>query len=111
MGTPLTRTVRCITIASAALALTAPAAQARVAGFASTGAQTHVSQVQLPPDRVDRIGSGRGQTALQAPTVETRTTGTGFDWGDASIGAAFATALVGLGITGVRLGQRRTAQA
>jgi hypothetical protein len=111
----LTRTTRLVAIAAAILALTAPAAQAR---FLETASGTTPAAQQLPPDRVDLVGTTsqrvvRSERLAHIPPPAPVATGSdGFDWTGASIGAALATVLVGLGITGaMRLGNRRAAHA
>ena len=132
----LTRTIRIVVVAVAAMALMAPAAQARPIGLHKIGLpvsnlQTHAQHASwdLPGHRAQQLnvrspGPGQLHTSilknkLQLPPPVTKisvthstptASGGRFDWTDASIGATFATLLIGLGISGIRMGQRRTAQ-
>jgi hypothetical protein len=101
----LLRTIRLVVLAAAAMALMVPAAQARPIGVPVSKLQTHAytsilkDKLQLPP--VIRMS-----VTHSTPTAS----GGGFDWTDASIGAALATVLIGLSNSGVRMNHRRTAQ-
>jgi hypothetical protein len=116
--TTKTRTLRLVAVAAGALALTAPAAQARPwvapgGGGNPSAVLTNVTTpstpvASLPPDRADRIGvqpvvvtppvrlspdRADGLGSARLPTVQTSTVIAGtssrsFDWGDAAVGAA-----------------------
>jgi hypothetical protein len=87
------RSIGTVLVVGAALALTAPAAQARPVGIlaaaSSVGAGVApAATASLPPDRADGLGSGRLPT-VPTPTVVVRTTtNDSFNWTDAAIGAA-----------------------
>ena len=107
MGT-LLRTIRLVVIAVAAMALVAPAAQARPIGVPVPTMHTHTpvrssilkDKLQLPPPVIT-------MSVSRPPTVVASESG--FNWTDAVIGAAFATILIGLGISGMQMNHRRTA--
>ena len=104
----LLRTVRLMVIAVAAMALVAPAAQARPIGIPAPTMHTHTplrtsilkDKLQLPPP-VITVSESRPPTVVASES--------GFNWTDAVIGAAFATILIGLGISGMQMSHRRTA--
>jgi hypothetical protein len=105
MGT-LLRTFRLAVIVVAAMALVAPVAQARPIGVSATmhtytPVRTSIlkEKLQLPPPVITTSVS-------RTPTVASVS---GFNWTDAVIGAAFATILIGLGISGMQMNHRRTA--
>jgi hypothetical protein len=129
MTSTTTYTRRIVVFAAAGLATLAiaPAAQAvapdRADGLGGANATVHSTSV-LPPDRVDRLGVTRdhpysGQSTVQlspdrvdglgtarlpttaAPTVIIRSSGSGFDWAAAAIGAvaAMGFALIALAAT------------
>jgi hypothetical protein len=104
----LLRTIRLVVIAVAAMALVAPAAQARPIGVPAPSMHTHTAvrtsilkdKLQLPPPVIKTSVS-------RAPAIVASESG--FSWTDAVIGAAFATILIGLGISGMQMNHRRTA--
>ena len=104
----LLRTIRLVVIAVAAMALVAPAAQARPIGVPVPTMHTHTpvrssilkDKLQLPPP-VITMSVSRPPTTVASES--------GFNWTDAVIGAAFATILIGLGISGMQMNHRRTA--
>ena len=73
------------------------------------GAATLITQSALPPDRADKIGTAQ-QPTLSTPTVTVQTSGNGFDWLAAAIGAGsvLAVALVAAATLTAR-GRRRMA--
>ncbi len=87
------RSIGTVVLVGAALALTAPAAQARPLGIVSAASSVGAgvapaATVNLPPDRVDGLGSRRLPT-VPTPTVVVRTAAKdSFNWTDAGIGAA-----------------------
>ncbi len=106
----LLRTIRLVVLAVAATALVAPTALARPIGVPVPTMHTHTS-----------VGTSILKDKLQLPPPVTRTSvshsnpmivvsDSGFNWTDAVIGAAFATILIGLGISGMQMNHRRTAQ-
>ena len=104
----LLRTIRLVVIALAAMALVAPGAQARPIGVPVPTMHTHTpgrtsilkDKLQLPPPVIT-------MSVSRPPTVVASESG--FNWTDAIIGAAFATILIGLGISGMQMNHRRTA--
>ena len=104
----LLRTIRLVVIAVAAMALVAPAAQARPTSFPVPTMHTHTpvrtsilkDKLQLPPPVIT-------MSVSRPPTVVASESG--FNWTYAVIGAAFATILIGLGISGTQMNHRRTA--
>jgi hypothetical protein len=115
----LLRTIRLLVLAVAAMALVAPAAQARPIGVPVPTMHTH-TPVRTTMHTHTPVGSSILKDKLQLPTPVTRTSvshsiptivasESGFNWTDAVIGAAFATILIGLGISGMQMNNRRTA--
>jgi hypothetical protein len=116
----ITRTTRFVLVAAAALAVAAPAASAKPIGPRTTPAVTSTagyqgsyrpdtSNIALPPDRVDRIGT-RGQASTSHPlVVATRTAdgSTSFDWTAAAIGAGSVASAVLIAAGAVGLRSRR----
>jgi hypothetical protein len=116
--TTFTRISRATLVAVAALAVAAPVASAKpltifkptVATSESTSYQgtyrPAVDNVQLPPDRGDKVGTLSQATHIhQIPVVKTTTVGqSSFDWMSATIGAGFVLSigLVGIGAFGLR---------
>jgi hypothetical protein len=104
----LHRTIRLVVIAVAAIALVVPAAQARPIGVPVPTMHTHAQvrssilkdKLHLPPPVIT-------MSVSRPPTVVASKSG--FNWTDAVIGAAFATILIGLGISGMQMNHRRTA--
>ena len=104
----LLRTTRLVVIAVTAMALVVPAASARPIGVLVPTMHTHTpvrtsilkDKLHLPPP-VNTTMVGRQRTIVASER--------GFNWTDAVIGAAFATILIGLGISGMQLNHRRTA--
>ena len=107
--TTLLPTIRLVVIAVAAMAVVVPAAQARPIGLPLPTTHTHPpvptsilkDKLHLPPPVIT--------TSVNHPIPTTVTSEGGFNWTDAMIGAAFATILVGLGISGLQMNHRRTA--
>jgi hypothetical protein len=99
------RTARIIALALAVSSAAAPAS-ARVFNQNAQGSLVFPQQTSSAPS----VRPNPGQQTLPgpAPTIVRVTVPTGFDWGDAGIGAAggFALAMVGLGGT-LALSQRR----
>jgi hypothetical protein len=118
----IARTGRAALVAAAALAIAAPIASAKPIGpvnpIVSTGQAYQGTyrplntNVQLPPDRQDKVGTLQQSTNIhQLPVATTKTvTSSSFDWTSATIGAGFilAIVLVGAGAIGLR-GRRRMA--
>lgn len=118
----IARTSRAILVAAAALAIAAPVASAKPIGLVQPGASTSqayqgtyrplAANVQVPPDRQDRVGTLAQATNIHPVRVAATTTVTksSFDWTAATIGAGFilAIVLVGAGVIGLR-GRRRMA--
>jgi hypothetical protein len=118
----IARTGRAALVAAAALAIAAPIASAKPIGpvnpIVSTGQAYQGTyrplntNVQLPPDRQDKVGTLQQSTNIhQLPVATTETvTSSSFDWTSATIGAGFilAIVLVGAGAIGLR-GRRRMA--
>jgi hypothetical protein len=104
----LNRTIRLVVVAVAAMALVVPAAQARPIGLPVPTMHTHTpvptsilkDKLHLPPPVIT-------MSVSRPPTVVASESG--FNWTDAVIGAAFATILIGLGISGMQMNHRRTA--
>jgi hypothetical protein len=95
---------RIVAVATAVLTLVA-------AGTASAGQfnlNGNGSYVQVPPANAQAI-RGSAETA-PSPTIVRLTTGGGFNWGDAGIGAAAGVALATLVLGGglLTVSQRRT---
>jgi hypothetical protein len=84
----LTRTIRPLLIAAAALALMAPAAQAK--------------PLETPPGPLHAAVSGHAAHA---------TSGGSFGWTEIVVGLVFVAVVAGIGYLGARVGQRRTATA
>ncbi len=116
----LLRTIRLVVIAVAAMALVAPAAQARPIGVPVPTMHTH-TPVRTTIHTHASVRTSILKDKLQLDRPVTRTTvshsiptivasDSGFNWTDAVIGAAFATILVGIGISGMQMNHRRTAQ-
>jgi hypothetical protein len=70
------------------------------------GGATQITQSQLPPDRVDQLGTAQGPT-LSTPTVIATTSGSGFDWVAAAIGAGSSLAFVLIAAAGLAARGRR----
>lgn len=126
----IARTSRAALVAAAALAIAAPIASAKPLGpvnpivskgqaYQGTYGQAYQgtyrplnSNVQLPPDRQDKVGTLQQSTNIHQLPVATTTTVTksSFNWTSATIGAGFilAIVLVGAGAIGLR-GRRRMA--
>ncbi len=123
-----TWTLRLAVGTAAMLALMSSAAQAKPTAYAGTyrpsAVVLHAPAVTLAPDRADRIGVATpiAPTVIpdrvdkigtdQGPTppvtaVVVRTTDGGFDWIDAVIGAASATALMLIGAAALAAHGRR----
>jgi hypothetical protein len=105
----LLRTIRLVVIAVAAMALVAPAAQARPIGIPVPTMHTHTPvRTSILKDKLqlDRPVT-RTTMSHSIPTIAA--SDSGFNWTDAVIGAAFATILIGLGISGMQVNHRRTA--
>ena len=118
MGT-LLRTIRLVVIAVGAMALVAPAAQARPSDLPVPTMHTH-TPVRTTVHTQTPAGTSILKDKLQLPPPVTRTrvshsipaivaSESGFNWTDAVIGAAFATILIGLGLSGMQMNHRRTA--
>ena len=115
-----TRISRFILVSTAALAIAAPAASAKPFVVAPGGPSVTyqgtyrpaTDNVQLGPDRSDRIGTIGQASGIHALPVATKVTVTSnsFDWTAAAIGAGSVTAalLIGAGALGLR-GRRRMA--
>jgi hypothetical protein len=105
----LLRTIRLVVIAVAAMALVVSVAQARPIGVPVPTMHTHTpvrtsilkDKLQLPPPVT------KTSVSHSIPTIVA--SDSGFNWTDAVIGAAFATILIGLGISGMQMNHRRTA--
>ena len=115
----LLRTIRLVVLAVAATALVAPAAQARPIGVPVPTMHTH-TPVRTTMHTHTSVGTSILKDKLRLPPPVTRTSvshsipmvvvsDSGFNWTDAVIGAAFATILIGLGISGMQMNHRRTA--
>jgi hypothetical protein len=118
----IARTSRAALVAAAALAIAAPVASAKPLGPVQPVVSTSqayqgtyrpmTSNVQAPPDRVDKVGTLQQSTNIhQLPVATTKTvTESSFNWTSATIGAGFilAIVLVGAGAIGFR-GRRRMA--
>jgi hypothetical protein len=115
----LLRTIRLVVIAVAAMALVVPAAQARPIGVPVPTMHTH-TPVRTTMHTHTPVGTSILKDKLQLPPPVTRTSvshsiptivasDSGFNWTDAVIGAAFASILIGLGISGMQMNHRRTA--
>jgi hypothetical protein len=118
----IARTSRAALVAAAALAIAAPVASAKPIGpvnpIVSTGQAYQGTyrplntNVQLAPDRQDKVGTLQQSTNIhQLPVATTKTvTESSFNWTSATIGAGFilAIVLVGAGAIGLR-GRRRMA--
>jgi hypothetical protein len=118
----IARTSRAALVAAAALALAAPIASAKPIGSVKPVVSTDQvyqgtyrpvnTNVQLPPDRQDKVGTLSQATNIhQVPVATTRTvTKSSFNWTSATIGAGFilTIVLVGAGAIGLR-GRRRMA--
>jgi hypothetical protein len=124
--TSFTRILRLVAVSAAVLAVTATVAQAKpsepvgfsnhsVAGGTNGYSGTYrpvVTNVQLPPDRGDRVGTTSQATNIFPVTtpVVVHTKSDSFDWLDAGIGAATATSLMLIGVAAFGLrGRRRMA--
>ena len=70
------------------------------------GVATQVTPSQLPPDRVDQIGTTQ-QPTPSTPTVIVQTTGNSFDWLAAAIGAASVIVVMLLGAAALAARGRR----
>jgi hypothetical protein len=113
-----------LAIAPAALADTGNAVPDRADGLGGANPTTHTlntiadrdhpytvdATFQAPPDRVDALGSAR-VPSVSVPTVIIRSTGSGFDWTAAVIGAVagIGFALVALAGTLLVRGRRDVA--
>jgi hypothetical protein len=118
----IARTSRAALVAAAALAIAAPIASAKPIGPVQPVVDTgHVyagtyrpvnTNMQLGPDRQDKVGTLQQATNIHPiPVATTRTvTTSSFNWTSATIGAGFilSIVLVGAGATGLR-GRRRMA--
>jgi hypothetical protein len=118
----IARTSRAALVAAAALAIAAPIASAKPMGPVSPIVSTSQAyqgtyrpantDVQVPPDRQDKVGTlSQATNVHQLPAVTTKTvTESSFSWTSATIGAGFilAIVLVGGGAIGLR-GRRRMA--
>jgi hypothetical protein len=117
----LARTSRAALVAAAALAIAAPIASAKPLGpvqpIASSGQayqgtyRPQTNNVQLPPDRQDKVGTLAQATNIhQLPVAATTGSQSSFDWTSATVGAGFILAilLAGAGAMGLR-GRRRMA--
>jgi hypothetical protein len=115
----LLRTIRLVILAVAAMALVAPAAQARPIGVPVPTMHTH-TPVRTAMHTHGSVRTSILKDKLQLPPPVTKTSvshsiptiiasDSGFNWTDAVIGAAFATILIGLGISGMQMNHRRTA--
>jgi hypothetical protein len=118
----IARTGRAALVAAAALAIAAPIASAKPIGpvqpIVSSGQvyqgtyRPANTNVQVPPDRQDKVGTLSQATNIhQVPVATTKTvTTSSFNWASATIGAGFilAIVLVGAGAIGLR-GRRRMA--
>ncbi len=118
----IARTSRAALVAAAALAIAAPIASAKPIGpvqpvkstgqaYQGTYRPLHTN-VQLPPDRQDKVGTLQQSTNIHPiPVATTKTvTKSSFNWTSATIGAGFilSIVLVGAGAIGLR-GRRRMA--
>jgi hypothetical protein len=118
----IARTSRAALVAAAALAIAAPIASAKPIGPVQPVVSSSQSyqgtyrplntNVQLGPDRSDKVGTLNQVTGIhQLPVATTKTvTRSSFNWTSATIGAGFilAIVLVGAGAIGLR-GRRRMA--
>jgi hypothetical protein len=118
----IARTSRAALVAAAALALAAPIASAKpidqvqpAVSTSQTSQGTYHplnSNVQLGPDRRDKVGTLQQATNIHPiPVATTKTvTKSSFNWTSATIGAGFilSIVLVGAGAMGLR-GRRRMA--
>ncbi len=99
----MTTTRRIFAVVSAVIALAASAGPALAGTFDVTGKGTYE---QSPPTNAQALYTSSDQAAT--PTVVHVTEASGFDWGDAAIGAAGGIAIVALLVGGgVMLTQRR----
>ncbi len=106
----LTRTLRLLVIAIAALALTVSAAQAHPIGLTTSKERTNApssssilkAKLHLPISMTKSsvVGSAPARTASDS----------GFGWAYALIGAALVAALAGLAVSGIRISHRRPVQ-
>jgi hypothetical protein len=116
----IARTSRAALVAAAALAIAAPVASAKPMGPVQPVASTsqayqgtyrplHTTNVQLPPDRKDKVGTFAQSTNIHAaPVTTTKTvTNSSFDWTSATIGAGFILAIVLVGAGAIGLRSRR----
>jgi hypothetical protein len=115
----LLRTIWLVVLAVAATALVVPAAQARPIGVPVPTMHTH-TPVRTAMHTHGSVRTSILKDKLQLPPPVTKTSvshsiaaivasDSGFNWTDAVIGAAFATILIGLGISGMQMNHRRTA--
>jgi hypothetical protein len=118
----IARTSRAVLVAAAALAIAAPVASAKPIGPVTpivSSSQAYQgtyrplnTNVQLGPDRADKVGTLNQVTGIhELPVATTKTvTKSSFNWTSATIGAGFilSIVLVGAGAIGLR-GRRRMA--
>jgi hypothetical protein len=94
--TTLSRTIRLAVGTAAALMLMSQAAQASSSGYQGTYRPV-AGVVSLSPDRADGVGTSHaalGQPVTTAQTASARSTGTGFDWFAATMGAGSTLVVV-----------------
>jgi hypothetical protein len=115
----IARTSRAALVAAAALAIAAPIASAKPMGAVQPAASTSQAyqgtyrplnaNVQLPPDRQDRVGTLAQSTNVHpTPVAAVKTvTTSSFDWTSATIGAGFILAIVLVGAGAIGLRSRR----
>jgi hypothetical protein len=119
--TSIARTSRAVLVAAAALAIAAPVASAKpigpvqpiaASGQAYQGTYRPLNtNVQLGPDRADKVGTLNQATGIHPiPSAVHTVTKSSFNWTSATIGAGFilSIVLVGAGALGLR-GRRRMA--
>jgi hypothetical protein len=82
-----------------------PRAVATMAAVAAIGAPTATARVALDPPAGSQSNSSSALVSSTAPTSG-QTGSSGFDWGDAGVGAAGAILILGLGTGGIAV--RRT---
>ena len=100
----MTTTRRIVTVVCTVIALTATTAGSALAG--QFNVNRNGSYVQVPPASTQ---PALGSAGAVAPTIVRVTPASGFNWGDAGIGAAAGLAIaVLIAGSGVALTQRRT---
>jgi hypothetical protein len=110
-----------LTAAAAAFPAAAQAAQIMDSGGVQAATQVPATEPQLDRQAgIDRLQSnvqqwfathGHFVSPSSSPTTATASSGNGFDWGDAGIGAAGMVALLGAGALGTTVTRRRRSPA